>query len=172
MDKIHQPRKEPKAIFFLLLFMAAAVIVYYIFFDILIPNIQNDSYRAAVGPFFIIPVIILAVGQAFLGGIIFYLFSKAYRPEKADFLRASLIGAALTFWFSLTYALFPKYGPFYYIVFIYGEAPWYALPVEIAWTVTAILIGTFLTRKIFAMPLKKCFYASVVVYTVMTLGAS
>jgi hypothetical protein len=150
--------------------MAATITVYSLFFDILIPNLQNDSYRAAVGSFFIIPIILLVIGQTGLGMVIFYLFSKSY--SKANLLSSAIMASLMNLWFSLTYAIFPKYGPFYYIVFVYGEAPWYALPVELAWTIGALAIGTICARKILHLDKKRSFFAAVIVYTIMTLAAS
>jgi hypothetical protein len=153
------------------LFILLALFVYNTFFDILIPNIQNDSYRIVLGPLFILPIIILALGQTCLGGIIFHLFAKA-SGKTGDFLIAFIIGAVMTLWFSLTYAIFPKYGPFSSIVFVYGEAPWYALPVELAWTTTAILMGTYLAHRFLALGYRRSLLASTTVYTIMTLAAS
>ena len=171
LGEIFNYRMDRRILACTIVIFLAAIFVYSIFFDILIPNMEaGDSYRDQVGALFIVPIFILALGQLLVGGIVFHLFAKA--AKSADFLRALLQSSVLTLWFSLTYALFPKYGPFYYIVFVYGEAPWYALPIELAWTISAILIGTYLSRKLFGLPCRVGFFASVVVYTIMTLGAS
>ena len=140
--------------------------------DILIPNIQNDSYRSALGGFFIVPVIMLVLGQAFIGGFFLQIFSYSINKEKADYLKATVVSSFLTLWFALTYFLFPNYRPFYYIVFVYSHIPWYALPLEVSWTIGALVAGTLLARKMLHLSWSKAFIGAVLVYMFMTLAAS
>ena len=164
-------RRDPRVAAAMLLFLFAAIAIYSLFFDILIPNVQDDSYRAAVGPLFVIPVLILAVGQTLIGGFFLHMLSEAVNPKKADFLRALLVASFMTFTFSLTYVVFPFYGPFYYIVFIYG-GPWYALPVEIAFTMSAIVVGTFVAHRLLGVPMRYSFLAVLFIYIGITAAAS
>jgi hypothetical protein len=177
------PKDRRKAVSVLVvLFLLAAFAVYYNFFDILIPGMQSgDSYRLAVGQFFVIPIILLLLGQSMIAGFIFQLMSKALIPKKSDsirsllragYLRAWLIGAVMTFWFSLTYMIFPKYGPFYYVVFVYQAGPSYALPIEIIWTVAGVLIGTYLGKKFLNIPCKMSLLAAAAAYLIITVAAS
>ena len=65
--------------------MIAAIAIYSMFFDILIPNMQgSDSYRTQVGAFFIVPIILLVVGQSGLA---------AGRTLLIDDLSANVEGA-------------------------------------------------------------------------------
>ncbi len=171
MKNLFSFRKDPGIAGAFLFFLAAAIVVYYNFFDILIPNVPDDSYRAAVGPFFIIPVLILAVGQTLIGGFFLHMLAEAVNPKKADFLRALLVASFMTFMFSLTYVVFPFYGPFYYIVFVYG-GPWYALPVEVAFTAAAIVISSFIAHRLLCIPLRYSFLAVLFLYVGITAAAS
>lgn len=166
----HKRDKKLLAVVFVLL--VCAFFVYYSYFDILIPSVADDSYRAAVGGVFVIPVLVLLLGQAGVGGFFLQIFAFAVNKKHADYLKATVISSFLTLWFALTYFWFPKYGPFYYLVFVYGEAPWYALPLEIAWTAGALLAGTLLAIRMLRLPWRKAFIGVGLAYMFMTLAAS
>ena len=112
-----------KYLFASLAMWLAAFIIYVNYYDILIPGIQDGSYRAVVGLLFIIPSFILSMGQV-------------------------LIGAFMVFLFSLTYVLFPFYGPFYFIAFATNVAPPGVLLVEVVWTAALLGISTMLLHRL------------------------
>jgi hypothetical protein len=152
--------------------MILTFVVYLMFFDILIPNMPSDSYRSTAGIWFVIPVALLMLGQTLIGGLILHLFSIAANPKNAYILWALLVASIVTFCFSLTYMFFPKYGPFYYIVFVYSSAMWYALPVELGWSFFTFAVGSYLAYKLLKMPYKLSLLAIFVVYVVIVLAAS
>jgi len=151
--QIFNYKHDGKVFFAAALLFVLAVAVYIQFFDILIPNVGNDdSYRNAVGSLFIVPIFILAAGQTLISSIFLHWMSKVVNPEKADYLRSFMIGSMMTFIFSLTYLMFPKYGPFYFIVFVYEQAPWYALPLEIGWFIAFLGLTTYAIHRFLQIP--------------------
>lgn len=147
-----------------------SITVYAMYFDILLPGYADGSYRKAVGDLFIIPSVLLALGQIFIAGFFLHAIAIAI-AKKNDFLRALVITAVMTVMFSLTYVMFPFYGPFYYIVFAV-TGPSYALPVEIAYTTTMVLISSYLIRKFYGMELKTSVFVAAVVLLGITVAAS
>ncbi|MBI4170846.1 MAG: hypothetical protein HY514_04070 [Candidatus Aenigmarchaeota archaeon] len=172
MKNLFNFKRDPKILAALLLAMIAATLVYLAFFDILIPNVPDDSYRLAVGSLFVVPVIILVFGQTIIGGFFLHMLSEAANPKKADFLRALFVAAMMTFLFSLTYVMFPRYGPFYYIVFVYNIGPWHALPLVVAWTLSAITINTYLAHKLLGISTRLSFIAIALTYIGIIAAAS
>lgn len=172
MKEFFKFSKEPRTFFLLLSVMILTFVVYFMFFDILIPNLPSDSYRSAIGIWFVIPIVLLMFGQTVISGIILYLFSKVANPNNADILRAFLVAGILTFCFSLTYMFFPEYGPFYYLVFVYRSAMWYALPVEIGWTAFTMAVGSYLAHKLLKMSYKVSLLAIFIVYVFIVVAAS
>lgn len=152
-------------------FIVAAIAVYLMYLDILIPGIPGGSYRLAVGPLFAIPSIILATGQSFLMGFFLHMASSYINPREKDFVKSLFIASAATFLFSLTYAIFPMYGPFYYIVFAVG-GPWYALPVEIAWSVATVTAVALLFRKFYGVQLKISYFIAAIGVAAIVVAAS
>jgi len=169
---LFKSNKELRVLFVLLSVMILTFVVYFMFFDILIPNLPSDSYRSAIGIWFVIPIVLLLLGQTVISGIILYLFSKVANPNNADFLRALLIAGILTFCFSLTYMFFPGYGPFYYLVFVYQSTMWYALPVEIGWSIFTFTVGSYLAHKLLKLSYKVSLLAIFIVYVFIIVAAS
>lgn len=145
-------RKDNKLLMASSTFILLAFVVYVLFYDILIPGLPGGSYRLAVGYLFLVPSLMLAVGQAFILGFFLHMTAAAL-AGKRDFLKALFIASFLTFLFSVTYVIFPFYGPFYYIVFAVG-GPWYALPVEVLWSAITISAGALLIHRFFNLPVK------------------
>jgi len=151
-------------------FLILAIAIYFSFFDILIPGLPDGSYRLAIGDLFLVPAIILAVGQSFILGFALHASTALFNAKK-DFLKAIFISSLLTFLFSLTYVIFPFFGPFYYIVFAVG-GPWYALPVEILWSAVTVSIGALLIRKFYRLDLKISYAISLLVVAGIVVAAS
>ena len=132
-----------------ILFFGLAIIVYEQFLDILIPSLPNGSYRDAVGAlFFLIPSIILAGFQILSGGFVMYMTVRtlSHDNNRIRMWQALCLASIQTFLFSLTYAIFGRKGPLYYLVFVGGAPPW-VLPVEIIWTTFQIIsLGYLLER--------------------------
>lgn len=128
------------------IFSLIAFAVYLQFFDILIPGLPNGSYRLAVGQFFAIPAFMLAGGQVLIGGAIIFFAASTFGKAR-EFEKSLFISSVLVLMFSLTYVLFPMYGPFYYIVFAVGGPP-YALALEFLWSISMLAVGTSLVKKL------------------------
>ncbi len=132
------------------LFFGLAITVYEVFLDILIPNLPNDSYRLAVGSiFFLIPSIVLAGFQIMSGGFVLYMTVRtlSHDNNRIRMWQALCLASIQTFLFSLTYAIFGKKGPLYYLVFVGGGPPW-ILPVEILWTTFEIIAFGYLLKRL------------------------
>ncbi len=151
-------------------FLILAIAIYFSFFDILIPGLPDGSYRLAIGDLFFIPSVLLAIGQTFIPGFTLHASTALFNAKK-DFLKAIFISSLLTFLFSLTYVIFPFYGPFYYIVFAVG-GPWYALPVEILWSAITVSTGALLIRKFYGLNLKISYAISLLVVAGIVVAAS
>ena len=162
--------KNPRFYALVLILAAMSILVYSLYFDILLPGYADDSYRKAVGDLFIIPSVLLALGQIFIAGFFLHMIAAAI-TKKSDFLKALVITAVMTSMFSLTYVMFPFYGPFYYIVFAI-TGPGYALPVEIAYTTAMILVSSYLIRKFYGMELKTSVFVAAVILLGITVAAS
>ena|SRR3989344_656457 len=136
-----------KYLFASLAMWLAAFIIYVNYYDILIPGIQDGSYRAVVGLLFIIPSFILSMGQVLIGA--FMVFACVYLFHGKEHETKSLFtGAFMVFLFSLTYVLFPFYGPFYFIAFATNVAPPGVLLVEVVWTAALLGISTMLLHRL------------------------
>ncbi len=151
-------------------FFLAALAVYALYFDILLPGYMNGSYRAAVGDWFLIPSAILASGQIFFAGFFLHMIAVALKKGN-DFLKATAITSAMTFAFSLTYVMFPFFGPFYYIIFVV-TGPSYALPVEIAYSVITVSFFAWLLRKTYGMDWKTSLFVTMALLAGITVAAS
>lgn len=123
-----------------------AFIIYTYYYDILIPGLPNGSYRHAIGQFFAIPAFLLAAGQVMLAGAIIFFAANTYNNDQ-DFEKSLLISSVLVLMFSLTYVIFPMYGPFYYIVFAVGGPP-YVLAIEFVWSIAMLVVATGMISKI------------------------
>jgi hypothetical protein len=124
-----------------------SLFVYANYYDILIPGITNGSYREAVGQLFIVPSLILSVFQVLLGA--FIIFASVTTMEGKQHETKSLFTASfMVFLFSLTYVIFPMFGPFYYIVFATSIAPPNVLFVELAWTAAFLTVSTLLIHRL------------------------
>ncbi len=172
MKELFVHRRSGKIALATLAFSAAAIAVYSAFFDVLIPNVANDSYRAAIGPLFIVPIVVLVFAQVGIGGFFLHAISSVSGKKSADLLRSLLIASVMAFLFSLTYMMFPKYGPFYFIVFVYSSSPWYALPLVAAWTFFSISVGAFLAHRLLKLPCKTSYLAAGLAYTLILAAAS
>jgi hypothetical protein len=163
-------KKNPALYALALLFFMLSITVYALYFDILLPGFADGSYRKAVGNLFIIPSILLAFGQIFVGGFFLHMISMAL-TRRSDFLKALVSAGAMTFMFSLTYVMFPFYGPFYYIIFVL-TGPSYALPVEIAYTTAMVLISSYIIRKFYGMDSKISIFVAMAILVGITVAAS
>lgn len=163
-------RKDNRLLSATVIFTALAFAVYLLYFDILIPGLPDGSYRLAVGQWFAVPSLMLALGQALIFGFFLHMTVSAF-TRRSDFLKAVFVSSFLTFLFSLTYIIFPSYGPFYFIVFAVG-GPWHALPVEILWSAVIVTAGAFLIRGFYGLPLKVSLFASALVVAGITVAAS
>ena len=163
-------KADARLLLIALTFTLMAFTVYMLFFDILIPGLPDGSYRKAVGSLFAIPAFLLAIGQTGIGG--FFINGLAvYFGAQGRLDKALLVASALTMMFSLTYAMFPNYGPFYYIVFATG-GPGYALPVEIIWSLAMAGVGTLLCRRVFGLRARDSFLIVASVLIGITVAAS
>ena len=163
-------KKNPSLYFLVLVLFLLSAAVYTAYFDILLPGFSDGSYRKAVGEMFIIPSVLLAAGQIFFGGFLLHMCTSAI-AKKGDFLRSLSIAAIMAFMFSLTYVMFPFYGPFYYIVFVL-TGPWYALPLEIAYTAATVLASAYLIRRFYDIEWKISIFVAAVILGGMTVAAS
>ncbi|MBI2675487.1 MAG: hypothetical protein HYX24_03445 [Candidatus Aenigmarchaeota archaeon] len=152
---------------------AASFFVYVAFFDILMPGLPEGSYRLAVGQLFAIPSFILAFGQIAISAIFLYHIAAANGAKVAGtFSRSVFVASVLTFLFSLTYVIFPHFGPFYYIVFAAEKAPANVLPIEIAWTLAALLIGSLAYERIYKLGFRESLFYIALVYVFISVAAS
>lgn len=163
-------KRSNKSYALVLLFFVLSVAVYALYFDILLPNFAGGSYKKAVGNLFIIPSVLLAFGQIFIAGFFLHMISAAL-TKKSDFLKSMVITAVMTAMFSLTYVMFPFYGPFYYIVFAV-TGPWFALPVEIIYSTAMVLIASYLIRRIYTIEWKTSIFVATVILIGITVAAS
>jgi len=123
----------------------SAILIYSLYFDILI---ESGSYKSNLGPWFFLLIIILVLIQIFVTGSIVHLAMRAINNNhKATKHDAFLISGLNTLMYSLTYAIFPTTGPFYYITFTMETNDPIILLIEIMWTTfTILLTGTALKR--------------------------
>ncbi len=129
----------------------AAFLIYVNYYDILIPGITNGSYRVVVGSLFAIPSFILSAGQVGLGGFIIYASVYLFK-HKAHETKSLFTSAFIVFLFSLTYVVFPMYGPFYFIVFATSIAPPNVIYFELAWTAALLSLSTLLMHRLQSVP--------------------
>jgi hypothetical protein len=148
-----------------------AFIVYMLFYDILIPGITNGSYRAVVGVWFAIPSFLLAYGQALIAGTIIYFASRTF-TGKASYAKSFFISSTLVMIFSLTYVIFPFFGPFYFIVFATGIAPPNVLFIEVAWAAVAVVVCTLLLEKLHGVRRKYALFTALVTLIFVVVAAS
>ncbi len=125
----------------------ASFIIYLNYYDILIPGLPNGSYRLAIGELFAIPVFLLSVGQVVIGAVMIFASVNLFR-KKPNMAKSLFISSFMVFLFSLTYIIFPMFGPFYYIVFVTADAPSYVLGIEMAWTAVTLVISTISIAKL------------------------
>ncbi len=168
-DMFHY-RKNSSYCALVLLFFITALAVYALYFDILLPGYINGSYRNAVGNWFIVPAALLAAGQVFFAGFFLHMIAMALK-RKNDFLQAMVITGAMTFAFSLTYVIFPFFGPFYYIIFAV-TGPWYALPVEIAYSAIVVSFFSWLLKRTYGMDWKTAVFVTAALLVGITVAAS
>ncbi|HLC67333.1 MAG TPA: hypothetical protein VJI12_00445 [archaeon] len=149
----------------------ASFVVYVNYYDILIPGIQDGSYRVAVGQFFAVPSFILSAGQVLIGGFLIfacvYLFTHKSHKTKSLFTAAFMVML-----FSLTYVVFPMYGPFYFIVFATSIAPPGVLLFEIAWISVLLAASTALMHRLQKVPLRYAFFTAAVTGIFIVVAAS
>jgi len=149
----------------------ASFVIYLNYYDILIPGIPDGSYRLAVGTLFVIPAFILSVGQLLIGA--FIIFAAAYLFKGREHVtRSFFVSAVVVFLFSLTYVIFPMFGPFYYIVFATGIAPPHVLEVEIAWTLTILAVSTLLIAKMNKIKMHDALFTAAVTIIFIVVAAS
>ena len=146
-------------------------VVYVNYYDILIPGIPNGSYKLAVGNLFAIPSFILLAGQVFVGAFIIYACVYLFHG-KEHATKSLLISSTMAFMFSLTYVIFPMFGPFYYIVFATGTAPPHVIEIELVWTILTLSISTFLVSRLGKVELRKAFFTALVVGIFIVVAAS
>lgn len=169
-SELFQHKSNAKLYLLVLSLFLLSVAVYAAYFDILLPGFTDGSYRKAIGELFIIPSVLLAASQIFFGGFLLHMCTSAI-AKKGDFLRSLSIAAIMAFMFSLTYVMFPFYGPFYYIIFVL-TGPWYALPLEIAYTATMVLVSAYLIRRFYGIEWKISIFVAAVILGGMTVAAS
>lgn len=169
-EELFMHKKDARLYALVLSLFIIATIVYSMYFDILLPNYSDGSYRKAVGDWFVVPSVLLAFGQIFIAGFFLHVCAMAI-TGKSDFLKSMAITGMMTFLFSLTYVMFPFYGPFYYIVFAV-TGPWYVLPLEIAYTTAMILISSYVIRKTYGMDIKSSIFVAMVLLLGITVAAS
>ena len=149
----------------------ASFLVYLNFFDILIPGLPNGSYRAVVGAWFAVPSFILSVGQILISGFIIsaavHLFGGKVRPSRSLFTASLMV-----FLFSLTYVIFPFFGPFYYIIFYAGGVPPYVLAIEVAWSAALLAVSTLLISKLHKMELRLALLTTIITGIFIVVAAS
>ena len=173
MEKLLNYKSDIRVSAAVLAVVSLALVVYITYFDILIPNVgSSDSYRDAVGGLFVIPVILLALGQTVVGGVFVHALVRALNLKKSDFIRSLLVSSMMTFALAFTYFLFPKYGPFYFIVFVYDSAPWYALPLELTWALSSIAVVTYSIKRLFSLPYRYSLLVTVLVGIFIVVAAS
>lgn len=149
-------------------------LIYLSYYDILIPGLPNGSFRLAVGPLIVAPFFILAAGQVVIGGLIIYfgVTSIIRRCEfKKDYTISLFIASLMTFLFSLTYVIYPFYGPFYYIIFLAGGPPEVIL-VEIIWSAIMLAASTLLIGKLHKIKRKYAFLIAAIAIIFITVAAS
>ena len=160
-----------KRLFLGLLFGIAAFVVYLFYYDTLIPGLIGGSYRLTNPAGFIISCFLLAGGQVIIGGFLLNVMAGA-AGKKMDILKGDFIASITALLFAFTYVFFPRYGPFYYVVYTAGQGPWYAIPFELFWSAVIILCTAVLMKKQYQLPAKHAVLFSGIVYIFMTVGAS
>ncbi len=154
------------------LFAVLAFMTYMLFYDTLIPGLPQGSYRLA-NPFgFTIATFWLTAGQIIIAGFILHLMVGAIDRKKEDYLRALFIVSLMTLLFSFTYVIFPRVGPFFYIVYSVGMAPWYAVPFEILWTSFVVVVSAALIHKEYKISMNYATLFSLIIYLGITAAAS
>ena len=156
-------------------FTIASFVIYMLFYDILIPGLPNGSYRLAVGSMFAIPALLLLAGQVAIGGLIILFAASSIRREKLSksiYVKSLFVASLLTLLFSVTYVIYPFFGPFYYIVFSSGGVSPLILIGEIAWTIIMVVSGTLLTRKLHKLPAKWSLLVTIIAIIFITVAAS
>ncbi len=163
---------KPNFFYFIssLLMFSLTLIIYFKYYDILIPGLPNGSYRIAIGTLFLLPSFLLAGGQIAFGGFFLHMMTTAIKGE-GDLLKAIFITSCITLFFSITYVIFPLFGPFYYIVFVTG-GPWYALYIELLWTGIIFIFGSFMIRKLYNIEYKISLLFTICIYVFITVAAS
>lgn len=155
-----------------IVFAVAAFAIYMLFYDTLIPGLPQGSYRLANPSGFVLSTFWLVTGQIIIAGFILHLMAAAVDRKREDMLRALCIVSVMTFLFSVTYFIFPNYGPFFYVVYSVGMAPWYAIPFEIFWTAFVVVLGAVLIHKEYKMNMNYATLFSLIIYLGITVAAS
>jgi hypothetical protein len=155
-----------------LLLGLAAFIIYLFYYDTLIPGLIEGSYRLTNFTGFAISCFLLADGQIIIGGFLLNVMATAVDKKKGDYLRGLFIVSLMTFLFSFTYVIFPQYGPFFYIVYSVGMAPWYSIPFEILWTSFVVIFGAIMIHREYKMNMNYATLFSIIIYLGITAAAS
>jgi len=133
------------------LLFALAVVNYYVNFDILAPGIGNGtgSVRADMGPYFLIPILVLAAVQALYVSGVLHLVTRAFYSEKRDFLKALFVSSLLVLLYSIFYTIFPSWGPYLYIVGTFRGTSALDYATLFAWTAVTIASTAYAIKVIY-----------------------
>ena len=142
------------------------------YYDTLIPGLPEGSYRLANPGGFLLATIWLTLGQIIIAGFILHMMAGAVDRRNEDYLKALFIVSLMTLLFAYTYVIFPQFGPFFYIVYSVGLAPWYAVPFEILWTSFVVILGAALIRREYRLTMNLATLFSLIIYLGITAAAS
>lgn len=149
-----------------------AYVLYLSYYDILIPGLPEGSYRLATTLGFAVASFLLVGGQILIGGFLINVMAAFGRARNEDCLKGDSIASVMTVLFALTYAIFPHFGPFYYIVFSATQGAWYVMLFEVLWSAFIVLIGAALIRWQYNIRLWHALVFATVAYIFITVAAS
>ncbi len=144
---------DKRVAFVSLAFSTAAFVIYATFFDILAPFIPGGSVRSNSGFFFFIPVLLLVSAQTLFITWLVHVVVAIVAPSKRDALKAYLATSVQVFLFSIFYVLFPRYGPYTFIVYFMPNQSFasYSYPLLITWTAFAVFATYLIIKRVFRL---------------------
>ena len=148
-----------------------AMVIYSNYYDILIPGITQGSYRVVIGQLFVVPAFLLSVGQILIGAFMIFASVALFKGKEQE-TKSVFIATVMVLIFSLTYVIFPMFGPFYFIVFATSIAPPGVLLIEVVWAVVFMAAATLLIHKLEKMPLRYAFFTAGITGIFMVVAAS
>jgi hypothetical protein len=133
-----------------LVLLGLAVVNYSFCFDVLAPGFPNGgSIRAYMGPWFIGPIVLLTAIQALFSSGLLHITTRAFYPDRRDFLKALFTTSLLTALFSVYYDLVPSWGPYTFLTGAFRGVPGTTYVILGLWTAFSVLTTALVIWRIY-----------------------